>query len=50
MLGQRTEKEYRWYVRRWEADRQPGVEKWLERHGSPPYGRGFSPHRPLSHP
>jgi hypothetical protein len=30
MLADRTEREYRWYVRRWEADGRPDPSAWVE--------------------
>jgi integrase/recombinase XerD len=30
MLADRTEREYRWYVRRWQADGQPEPKRWVE--------------------
>jgi hypothetical protein len=30
MLAARTEREYRWYVRRWEAAGEPEPKRWVE--------------------
>jgi hypothetical protein len=30
MLTDRTEREYRWYVRRWKSDGQPDPKRWVE--------------------
>jgi hypothetical protein len=32
-LAPRTEREYQWYVRRWQGDGQPDPQRWVEQFG-----------------